>query len=185
MGTDSIRPAAVAGSWYPATAGALTRDVDAYLDDVDAAVLPAGRVEAVIAPHAGLMFSGPVGAYAYKTAAASGPYDAAILAGPSHFVAFDGVALYPAGAFATPLGSARIDEALARELAEASPIVQPDAAAFQTFITTVICRPHLAHLPDPALREAFVQDLTKQASRDNPPFELDYWRLNIEARKPN
>ena len=129
MGTDSIRPAAVAGSWYPATAGALTRDVDAYLDDVDAAVLPAGRVEAVIAPHAGLMFSGPVGAYAYKTAAASGPYDAAILAGPSHFVAFDGVALYPAGAFATPLGSARIDEALARELAEASPIVQPLPAA--------------------------------------------------------
>lgn len=66
-----------------------------------------------------------------------------------------------------------------------SPIVLPDAAAFQAFITTVICRPHLAHLPDPALQEAFVQDLTKQASRDNPPFGLDYWRLNIEARKPN
>lgn len=65
-----------------------------------------------------------------------------------------------------------------------APIVQPDATAFQTFITTVICRPHLAHLPDPSLQEAFVQDLTKQASADSPPFELDYWRLNIEARRP-
>jgi len=37
---------------------------------------------------------------------------------------------------------------------------------------------------DTALQEAFVQHLTKQASTDNPPFELDYWRLNIEARRP-
>jgi len=66
-----------------------------------------------------------------------------------------------------------------------APIVQPDAAAFQIFITTVICRPHLAHLPDPALQEAFVRDLTEQASMDNPAFELDYWRLNIEARRPS
>jgi trans-aconitate methyltransferase len=65
-----------------------------------------------------------------------------------------------------------------------APIVQPDAEAFQTFITTVICRPHLAYLPDPGLQEAFVQHLTKQAAADNPPFELDYWRLNIEARRP-
>ena len=120
----SIRPAAVAGSWYPGTAGALTRDVDRYLADVEVDP-PRGRLEAIIAPHAGLMFSGPVGAYAYKAAAAGGPYDAAILVGPSHFVAFDGVALYPAGAFDSPLGPALIDDALARELERASSIVQP------------------------------------------------------------
>ncbi len=124
MATDSIRPAAVAGSWYPGTAGALSRDVDAYLADVEDTALPRGHVDAVIAPHAGLMFSGPVGAYAYKAAAAAGPYDAAILAGPSHFVGFDGVALYPAGGFETPLGTARIDADLARELLAASPLVQ-------------------------------------------------------------
>src|SRR5437763_3972908 len=73
MATDSIRPAAVAGSWYPGTAGALGRDVDGYLADVDLSQLPAGRVDAVIAPHAGLMFSGPVAAYAYKAAAAGAP----------------------------------------------------------------------------------------------------------------
>jgi len=113
----------VAGSWYPGTARALARDVDEYLAAVDADVLPTGRLDAVIAPHAGLMFSGPVGAHAYKAAAAGGPYDAVILAGPSHFVGFDGVALYPAGAFETPLGLSAIDDRIGRELMDASPIV--------------------------------------------------------------
>jgi AmmeMemoRadiSam system protein B len=121
------RPAAVAGTWYPGTAGALARDVDAYLAAVD--VTARGRIHAVIAPHAGLMFSGPVGAWAYKAAAASGPYDAVVLLGPSHFVAFDGLALYPEGAFETPLGPAPIDAALAARLLAASPVVQPLPAA--------------------------------------------------------
>ncbi len=126
MRVNSTRPAAVAGTWYPASRGALTRDVDAYLAAVgpDAAI-PRGRVDAVIAPHAGLMFSGPVGAYAYKAAAEHGPYDAIVLAGPSHFVAFDGVALYPFGAFESPLGPAPIDEHLGQELMAASPLIQP------------------------------------------------------------
>lgn len=124
MATNSIRPAAVAGSWYPGTAGALAREVDRYLAAVDVDP-PRGSLEAVIAPHAGLMFSGPVGAFAYKAAAAAEPYDAAVLVGPSHFVAFDGVASYPAGAFDSPLGPAAIDEAVAGELGEASEIIQP------------------------------------------------------------
>jgi hypothetical protein len=65
-----------------------------------------------------------------------------------------------------------------------TPLVQPDATAYQAFITTVICRPHLAHLADPSLQDAFVRHLTELASADAPPFELDYWRLNIEARRP-
>jgi trans-aconitate 2-methyltransferase len=65
-----------------------------------------------------------------------------------------------------------------------APVVQPDVNAFQAFITTVICRPHLAHLADPVLRDGFVQRLTELAATDDPPFELDYWRLNLEARKP-
>jgi hypothetical protein len=114
-----IRPTAVAGTWYPRIAGALTREVDAYLDA--AADGPPGRVRAIVAPHAGLMFSGAVGAYAYK-AAAPGDFDVAVLVGPSHFVGFDGAALWPEGAFDSPLGAAAIDEAGARALAE-SPIV--------------------------------------------------------------
>ena len=128
MAPDSIRPAAVAGAWYPGTRAALARDVDGYVADVDDRVLPEGPIDAVIAPHAGLMFSGPVGAHAYKAAAAAGPYDAAILVGPSHFAGFDGVALYPAGAFEIPLGLAPIDERIGRELTDASPIVHAKPA---------------------------------------------------------
>jgi AmmeMemoRadiSam system protein B len=85
--------------------------------------VPSGHVRAIIAPHAGMMFSGPVGAYAYK-AAGAGDYDVAVLVGPSHFFAFDGAALWPDGAFETPLGPARIDPSGAKAIA-AFPIVQP------------------------------------------------------------
>ncbi len=129
MVSNSIRPAAVAGSWYPGTHGALARDVDGYLAAVPADAIPRGRLDAVIAPHAGLMFSGPVGAFAYRAAATCGPFETIILVGPSHFVAFDGVAVYPAGAFESPLGPAAIDEALAHELVAASPALHALPAA--------------------------------------------------------
>jgi AmmeMemoRadiSam system protein B len=109
---DCIRPAAVAGSWYPGEAAALTRAVDAHLQAVRIReeVHPCPR--ALVAPHAGLMYSGPVAAYAY---ALVGPcrYSAAILVGPSHFVGFDGVSIWPRGAWDTPLGPLAVAEDLA------------------------------------------------------------------------
>jgi len=122
-----IRPPAVAGTWYPGTAGALTREVDTYLKA--AADGPRGELTAIIAPHAGMMFSGPVGAYSYK-ATASRNFDVAVLVGPSHFVAFDGAALWPDGGFDSPLGVAHIDEAASRALAE-SAIVKAMPSAHQ------------------------------------------------------
>jgi len=113
------RPAAVAGTWYPGTREALAREVDAYLDAAPATI--EGEITAIIAPHAGIMFSGPVGAYAYS-AVARRVFDVVVLVGPSHFVPFDGAALWPNGVFETPLGPARIDEAGARAVS-ASPIV--------------------------------------------------------------
>ena len=65
-----------------------------------------------------------------------------------------------------------------------SPVVQPDAAAYREFVTNVVCRPHLAPLPPP-LRERFMDTITTQAAGDDPAFELDYWRLNMSARKPD
>jgi len=117
----TVRPAAVAGSWYPASAGALAREVDGYL--AMACAPPEGTIHAVVAPHAGIMFSGPVGACAYR-AAARHEYDVAVLVGPSHFVAFDGVALYPEGAFACPFGSIAIDAAAGAAIAR-NPVVRP------------------------------------------------------------
>lgn len=115
-----IRPAAVAGTWYPGIAGALIREIDAYLEAASDA--PGGTLTAIIAPHAGMMFSGSVAAYAYK-ATADRQFDVAVLVGPSHFVAFEGAALWPDGGFDSPLGVAPIDESAARALTE-SPIVK-------------------------------------------------------------
>jgi len=120
-----LRPAAVAGTWYPRTGEALIKDVDAYVSA--ARVTAAGRVQGIIAPHAGLMFSGPVAAYAYK-AAAAGVYDVAFLVGPSHYVGFDGVAVWPDGAFESPLGPAPVDAVAASEIL-ASPVAHDRPAA--------------------------------------------------------
>jgi trans-aconitate 2-methyltransferase len=67
---------------------------------------------------------------------------------------------------------------------EDSPVVLPDAAAFHEFVTNVIARTYVAHLPEAAPQRAFVDALTAEAARDEPPFLLDYKRLNISARKP-
>src|SRR5881227_3969566 len=120
-----VRPAAVAGTWYPGTAPALASTVDRYLTqtsrDVDGALL------ALIAPHAGLMYSGPVAAHAYRLLRGRA-FDVAVLVGPSHFVAFDGVAVYPSGGFETPYGIASIDDDIAAALM-ASPFIHEHGAA--------------------------------------------------------
>lgn len=67
---------------------------------------------------------------------------------------------------------------------EPSSIVQPDAETFATFLTNVILRHHLSHLPTRELQQAFVAHITALAATDIPAFELDYWRLNIDARRP-
>ena len=55
---------------------------------------------------------------------------------------------------------------------------------YREFVTTVIYHPHLALLPEPPLKQAFIDQVTVLASREAVPFTLDYWRLNIRARKP-
>ena len=116
MATD-IRPAAVAGSWYPGSADRLAREVDDYVGraQVEERDMPI----AIVAPHAGLKYSGPVAAFAYR-AVQHGHFDAAVLIGPSHFIGFTGVSIWPRGAWQTPLGAVRVAEDLAREIAAVS-----------------------------------------------------------------
>ena len=122
-----VRPSAVAGSWYPATRARLSAAVDAHLasptwDEACA------RPRAIIAPHAGLMYSGPVAGYAY-TLVHRWQYAAVVLVGPSHFVGFQGVSIWPRGAWDTPLGAVKIDDRLAGALmAESRDIFEHPAA---------------------------------------------------------
>lgn len=57
-------------------------------------------------------------------------------------------------------------------------------ADYREFVTTVIYHPHLNQLPGPDLKHAFIDGVTKRAGEGPLPFTLDYWRLNISARRP-
>jgi trans-aconitate methyltransferase len=59
-----------------------------------------------------------------------------------------------------------------------------DEANYREFVTTVIYNPHLARIPDGRLRARFIDEITALAARESPPFTLDYWRLNLQARRP-
>jgi AmmeMemoRadiSam system protein B len=120
MTNAPVRPAAVAGSWYPGTREGLARLVDGFLSAASCSV--PGRIAAIVAPHAGLVYSGPVAAFAYS-ALAGRQYEVAVLVGPSHHVAFDGVAVYPRGAWATPYGDVPVDEDVAHALVRAASVV--------------------------------------------------------------
>jgi hypothetical protein len=111
-----VRPAAVAGHFYPAD----PRELAAMVDDfVRAAPVRGGRVDpkAVIAPHAGYLYSGPIGGSAFAAWARSA--DAirrVVLLGPSHWVDFKGLALPDAVSFRTPLGEVPLDLEAVRSL---------------------------------------------------------------------
>ena len=117
-----IRPPAVSGTWYPGSAASLASAVDAHLALAETAPRLV-TITALIAPHAGLLYSGPVAAHAYRQLEGRS-VDIVVLVGPSHFVGFDGISVYRRGGFDSPLGVAPVDEACAARLMAASPLIQ-------------------------------------------------------------
>ncbi|MFZ5467572.1 MAG: AmmeMemoRadiSam system protein B [Pseudomonadota bacterium] len=118
------RPAAVAGRFYPADPAELRRQLEAY---VPAGQPGAARPKALIAPHAGYVYSGPVAGRAYaRLAEARGSIERVVLLGPAHFVHLRGLALPEAGAFETPLGAVPVDAAAARAIAGLPQVITSD-----------------------------------------------------------
>jgi trans-aconitate 2-methyltransferase len=66
---------------------------------------------------------------------------------------------------------------------EAAPTTLATEADYREFVTTVIYHAHLERLPDAALRQRFLDRVTALSAREPVPFTLDYWRLNMHARK--
>ncbi len=109
--TSRHRPAAVAGMFYPAPSATLANDVATLLADADIAPGPAPK--ALIVPHAGYVYSGPIAASAYASLSPlRNSIRRVVLLGPTHRVAVLGLATTSASAFDTPLGSVAIDTAL-------------------------------------------------------------------------
>jgi AmmeMemoRadiSam system protein B len=125
--TDSAsraRPPAVAGLFYPDDPYELRAIVQRYLD---AAPPPAARPKAIIVPHAGYVYSGRVAATAYRQLVGlEPPIERVILAGPSHRVPVQGIAVSSVAAFETPLGSVPLDVATIHRLLELPQVQSSD-----------------------------------------------------------
>jgi hypothetical protein len=122
----NIRPAAVAGMFYPGDPNVLAHDVRAMLSNADTVNL---HPKALIVPHAGYIYSGPVAASAYALLT---PYadqiHRVVLLGPTHRVAVRGLALPGTDAFDTPLGRVEIDPQAVRMIAGLPQVtISPDA----------------------------------------------------------
>jgi AmmeMemoRadiSam system protein B/AmmeMemoRadiSam system protein A len=125
----SIRPAAVAGMFYPGDRHALASELEELIDGVDHLEPRLGFPKALIVPHAGYVYSGPVAARAYDDlVAARGIVRRVVLLGPVHRVPVRGLALPTARAFATPLGTIPMDDQAVRAVEDMPQVVKSDAA---------------------------------------------------------
>lgn len=112
---QTVRTPAVAGLFYPADAAELQTQVRGFLDQVEPPAEPPPK--AIIVPHAGYIYSGPIAASAYaRLRAARDLIHRVVLLGPSHRVGFRGIAVSGMEAFATPLGRIAVDREAVEQL---------------------------------------------------------------------
>lgn len=124
---DKIRPPAVAGMFYPGHEKTLANEIKEYVAHADLSALPdSDRVRAVVAPHAGYVYSGPTAGYAYQALRASRPAGRTTiyLLGPAHRAWFTGVSTGDFN-FSTPLGVAPTDRSTVENLWTLSERYQP------------------------------------------------------------
>jgi len=121
-----VRPAAVAGQFYPADPGRLSSQIKKFLS-----VLPTASAvpQILLVPHAGINFSGQTAAHAYNTIKNS-KIKNIILIGPSHHAAFDNIAIDNSRFWQTPLGQVPVNQSLAKKLVS-SPQINSNSSVHQ------------------------------------------------------
>jgi hypothetical protein len=119
-----IRPPAVAGHFYSANPAELAKNIDGYL----ASRAKKQKALACVVPHAGYIYSGHVAGAVYSSIEVPSRL---ILIGPRHFPGGESLAILSDGAWATPLGNAKIDSNLAAELKHEFPRLREDAVAHE------------------------------------------------------
>ena len=120
--TPTVRLPAVAGRFYPAQPDELRRMLDEFLGEATVPSIP-GHIVALIAPHAGYIYSGKVAAHSYALLRGQ-KFERVVVIAPSHFEAFPFVSVYNGDAYATPLGNVPVDKDFAAKLAKQSPLIQ-------------------------------------------------------------
>src|SRR5439155_646543 len=125
----SIRSAAVAGMFYPGDAPTLAAELNELFGGVEQSEPRLGFPKALVVPHAGYIYSGPVAARAYdELAAARGIVSRVVMLGPVHRVPVRGLALPGAQIFETPLGRIPIDQKAIQEVSSLPQVVSSDPA---------------------------------------------------------
>ena len=114
-----VKRADLAGTWYSDSKVKLEASLKSYIERAGRVSVD-GDIFAIIVPHAGYQFSGPVGAYAFK-AVRGRDIKTVIIVGFSHKNFFDGISVYNTGSFATPLGDLEIDAVLADKIIAEDP----------------------------------------------------------------
>jgi MEMO1 family protein len=114
MATVDLRPSPIAGQWYEGDPKALARSVDDYLERAELPELN-GQVIAVIAPHAGHRYSGPVAGYAFAALRGRTPELVAVVS-PMHHPYFEPLITTAHEAYGTPLGAIEVDKNALDEL---------------------------------------------------------------------
>ena len=109
-----IRPAAVAGAFYTNNPKALKFEIEGYLKKADK-LNDKEEILALVAPHAGYVYSGWVAACAYKQVEGL-HYDCVVIISPSHICSFAGSSIYSGDGYETPLGIMRVDKDLASQI---------------------------------------------------------------------
>jgi len=118
------RPAAVAGRFYPGSPERLKKEVEKLFAKAQSPFFPGESPRALIAPHAGYVFSGRVAASAYNQIDGSAGFKRVFVIASSHQMQFPGASLWTTGDYETPLGSVTVDQETCRALRESSPLFQ-------------------------------------------------------------
>ena len=124
-----VRPAGGAGAWYPADPAALKAQVQGFLERAKPAAV-AGRLVALVVPHAGYVYSGQTAAYAYGLLRGR-KIDRVVVLGPSHYTRFRGFAVPDDAAWETPLGKVKLDLRAIAKLRKSALAAEPSQIAAQ------------------------------------------------------
>ncbi len=149
------REPAVAGMFYPADPATLVKDIKAYLKTgCQKAIANDGTIcRAIIAPHAGYMYSGPIAGSAYANVLPiADRVRRVLLLGPAHRVAFAGLALPEVDTFTTPLGAVAIDRGMCNQLISSITCVHEYEGAHDGEHSLEVHLPFLQHILDPSFQ---------------------------------
>ena len=158
IGFSQKRQPTYCGTWYEADGKKLHAQLEFYLSKAEQSLAekpieigfqdnekPTQPILAIVAPHAGYMFSGQTAAFAYQEAKTQKPKRIFLL-GPSHYIGFEGAALPTESVFGTPLGDLQVDKEVIQELLDFPLFTQS---------SEVHKREHSLEMQLPFIREAF------------------------------